>query len=299
MAPSERSALAHPAHPADTGAVERPPHRTSADDGPVSVIRALPDGGSEIVERRWSSLSRLAASDLSAEHARLAGAARPILLVGGVASFPRDFRNWAVRLAFDGFDPYAIDLPGKGFAPLANDVDVTLRAIEGLRLRTGFERIHLVGHSKGGVSVLAAADVDPAQVASVTTIASPHSGVGTTGMGRAARRARDVLPSWMRDLARDSEALARRDGHTYRGPITNLHSSVFDGLITPRSAQLERDGVEHVIVPFRGGNEVHAALPRTNATVFAIARRAIIDVERALDIGELTGSVVDVQLDAG
>jgi pimeloyl-ACP methyl ester carboxylesterase len=263
--------------------------RTTSDAAAVQVVRVLPGGGTEVVPRAFRALAQLRVAPSGADDVALARLAEPLLLIGGVGAFPRDFRNWAVQLAVDGFEPYVLDVPGKGFLPLADDVAAIRAAIDGVRLRCGAARVHLIGHSKGGVGALAAADHAPEHVASVSTIASPHSGVGSAIMGRAARVV--PVPGWVRDLARDSEALVRQA--TFDGPVVNVHSRSFDLIITPRSAHLERPGVRQVAVEASGPAAVHAALGRTNAVVFQLVRAGLLEAVRAGEGAQATSAALD------
>lgn len=53
-----------------------------------------------------------------------------------------------------------------------------LDQIRTIKAITGSDKVNLVGHSQGGLDSRYVASVDPQSVASVTTVASPHTGVG-------------------------------------------------------------------------------------------------------------------------
>jgi triacylglycerol lipase len=53
-----------------------------------------------------------------------------------------------------------------------------LKQVRMIKAITGSQKVNLVGHSQGGLDSRYVAGVDPKAIASITTVASPHTGVG-------------------------------------------------------------------------------------------------------------------------
>ncbi|MGB3049713.1 MAG: hypothetical protein WBB42_01855 [Polyangiales bacterium] len=127
-------------------------------------------------------------------------ACEPIVLMHGFAGF-REIKlgRWTVLEYFEGVPRLLGAMGYRAFAPEVSPFDDPLaRAqqwkteIDGIRARTGAEKVHLVGHSQGGLDarVLVAPAGSPREtpiglldglgygrhVASVTTLATPHFG---------------------------------------------------------------------------------------------------------------------------
>jgi len=135
--------------------------RKAKRDGPI-------DGPIEEVELTLSSLHYPAP-----ETAR--GRAPVILVHGSPSTGGADFREFAPRLAEEGFEVYAPDLPGFGLSDWKTP-DYSLRANAHLILQfmdvRGIERAHLVGWSQGGGSCIWMAELAPERVASLVLISS-------------------------------------------------------------------------------------------------------------------------------
>jgi triacylglycerol lipase len=103
------------------------------------------------------------------------GDGAPVLLVGGFltrGAYLRPFRAWLRRIG------YRADIAPIGWNADCFDVltDRLLSVVRQARAATG-TRIHLIGHSLGGVLSRAAAARDRTDLASVTTLGSPIRGL--------------------------------------------------------------------------------------------------------------------------
>jgi len=75
----------------------------------------------------------------------------PVLLVHGGLGKPADFDQMVGWLAADGYRPYTVDLGFPGIDTVANAEKIRAKADQ-IRAETGASKVHLVGHSMGGVS---------------------------------------------------------------------------------------------------------------------------------------------------
>jgi len=123
----------------------------------------------------------------------------PIVFMHGFAGFDSfEIGHWRLFEYFNGVQRllqhlgFQVYMPTvRPFAPAERRVGDWIRAIEAIRRETGTEKVHLVGHSQGGIDArMLVAPADGAtdtslgaiqgagyeHVASLTTIASPHEG---------------------------------------------------------------------------------------------------------------------------
>lgn len=101
----------------------------------------------------------------------------PLLLVHGSGANDMQFLPawlWLRR----HFDVYTVDLPTTKDASIRGTLaPVVARRILSICRATGHSRVHVLGHSMGGLVAAAAAAMNPTVVASVVTIGSPWRGV--------------------------------------------------------------------------------------------------------------------------
>ncbi len=133
----------------------------------------------------------------------------PVLLIHGMSGGPLDWVTLAPELEKARLQPMVAYYPSG--LNLSMVVDYMAASIEELRLQFGFDRMHIVAHSMGGLVAreLARSLVGQAQrltVLSLTTINTPMEGIASAATGVA--RSWLVIPSW-RDVAKDSEFIRR------------------------------------------------------------------------------------------
>jgi pimeloyl-ACP methyl ester carboxylesterase len=168
----------------------------------------------------------------------------PVVLVHGYASTGSAWTPLRCALAEAGFG-HIVALNYNSFAtdPAAVSAELTHQALRALAA-AGAPRVHLVGHSLGGLivrSALAASAALSARTASAVTIASPHRGalLAWIAPGRCARimqrGPRQVLPG--ADTPRPVRWLA--------------YYSDADRVVPPASARLDdpRGGAANVLIP--------------------------------------------------
>jgi triacylglycerol lipase len=142
----------------------------------------------------------------------------PVLLIHG---FFQTRNLWDVmedRLRFDGWSVMSFNLGGLFWKynthPVQRTAALIAEKVERLADRHGFQKLHVIGHSKGGL--IARAYVQQyggeRRVRSVVTLGTPHHGtptaavaVGLMGFGLLPSSALDLLPRsrMIRDLGRD------------------------------------------------------------------------------------------------
>lgn len=118
---------------------------------------------------------------------------RPILLLQGFGSTRHALLVLEKRLRSDGFDVLSLRLGGlfgtlntRTIDKVAHDV---LHKIEKLRAEHGFEKITIVGHSKGGLIAryLVACLGGAAHIGAIITLGTPHQGMPPQHMAKVAR----------------------------------------------------------------------------------------------------------------
>ena len=106
-----------------------------------------------------------------------------VLLLHG---FGGDLNNWlfAAPALAEGHTVYALELPGHGGSSKdvgPGDVDFLVDAVQQFLDSLELERVHLVGHSLGGLVAASAALRDPARALSLTLVASAGLGEEING----------------------------------------------------------------------------------------------------------------------
>jgi pimeloyl-ACP methyl ester carboxylesterase len=168
----------------------------------------------------------------------------PVVLVHGYASTGSAWTPLRHALAEAGFG-HIVTLKYNSFAtgPAAVSTELTRQALRALAA-TGAPRVHLVGHSLGGLIVrgaLAASAALSARTASAVTIASPHRGAALAWIapGRCAR----IMQRGHRPVRTGADAPC---------PVRWLaYYSDADRVVPPASARLDepRCGAANLLIP--------------------------------------------------
>jgi triacylglycerol lipase len=191
-----------------------------------------------VVDRGLQELRTWAAGD--------SGLATPVLLVHGYGANKSNWLFLERELRSAGFERvHAVN-----YNPLVSDIPeiaqaVTRRARE-LMAHTGADRVHLIGHSTGGVVNRYAVQVLGLEAATCISVASPHNGAPAARFG-GGRTARPLRPG--SDLLRRIRASSRPLPTRFVAYYSNL-----DLLVPGRSAQITEPalGAVNVLVKDEG-----------------------------------------------
>ena len=218
--------------------------------------------------------NRVARRDDLGEHPEL------VLLLHGFFQTRNIFEVMEDRLRHDGYGVVSFNLGGVlrrfNTHPIDRLAELIAGKIEALADRHGFDRLHIVGHSKGGI--LARRYVQhfggDRRVKSVTTLGTPHHGTPTALVGVVLSNALWTQMS-ARDLMPRSSLIERlaADPFPEHIPLTSIYSR--SDLVCPYwcSVLRPRPGEEHVRnVEIRGVG--HSALV-WDLGVYGAVRRAI------------------------
>lgn len=136
--------------------------------------------------RRWrghtvrvqlAMLGLLAAMTVLSPAPARADTTHPVLLVYGGLGSQDDFKLMMLRLFLDGYRPYTVELDLFGIDTVGNAGRIKAKVDE-IRTTTGASKVHLVGHSMGGLSAryyIKILDGLP-NVASYTAFGTPQHG---------------------------------------------------------------------------------------------------------------------------
>jgi triacylglycerol esterase/lipase EstA (alpha/beta hydrolase family) len=160
----------------------------------------------------------------------------PVVLIGGVASAAGGWKQWTKELDQAGIHAVAVKTPRLGFSTIQADLNAVDDAVRGALLASGAKTVHLVGHSKGGITAVEYLRQNPDVVEGVVTIASPHKGSQVATAFSSLRNnplGRRLIPQLATDLAHDSKFIANQ--RTVADRVTTIHASSFDGIISTNS----------------------------------------------------------------
>jgi pimeloyl-ACP methyl ester carboxylesterase len=197
--------------------------------------------------------------------AAAAGSRTPVVLVHGYRGSRATWSALERRLQDDGFPTVhagARDAGDVDVHVLAERLVATCRSV---LAESGAPRVHLVGHSLGGVVLRYAVHrLDLAQhVHTAVTIAAPHRGAPVARLGRVAVAA-DLRPG--SPLCASLDLAARRDHVRWVALWSDR-----DVVVPPRSAQLTHPALEaeNVLVPSQG----HLSILSAPALLEHVSRR--------------------------
>jgi pimeloyl-ACP methyl ester carboxylesterase len=223
-----------------------------------------------LVRERTPDAERYGYSDLTLRQRSLVvqdveAAGTPILLVHGMVDNRAIFTVLTRRLRAHGFSQVVT----LNYSPVTNDIRAAAaglaQAVEGIAERTGYERIHIIGHSLGGLIAryyVQRLDGD-AHVHTLITLGSPHSGTLTAHLVPV-MLGRQLRPE--SDLFRELDAPAAG----CRTRIVAFWSDI-DQLVIPHdSAQLHHPDLDAHNEVARGVG--HMSLPISGTVVKRVAR---------------------------
>lgn len=98
-----------------------------------------------------ATLGLLAATAVTSPAPGRADTNYPVLLVHGGTGNPGNFKEMEQRLAADGYRPFTVNLGFPG-VDTARNADVISAEVDKILAATGASKVHLVGHSMGGLS---------------------------------------------------------------------------------------------------------------------------------------------------
>ena len=200
----------------------------------------------------------------------------PVLFVHGINGSPQDFEEMIAQLDKDRFQPWVVSYPsGLRLSWLARGV---YQFIEVLQLQYGFDELHLVAHSMGGLVSRGALNLCSANetchyVTSYTTISTPWNGVASAESG--VKWAPTVVPVW-NDLFPKSEYVST----LFETPLPEglphhllfgfrqdkfISTASSDGVIELKS-QLRGEAQDQA-VSIRGYDEGHTSILRSDAAI--------------------------------
>lgn len=151
----------------------------------------------------------------------------PVILVPGFSG--QDWVYWNVfrrRLERDGFPVFTVTFPGLGLQDITESGDTLEARVSEVREATGAERVHLVGHSLGGLVIREVVQnrgvTEP--VASCATLGTPHQGTLASLMAIVRPACRQMVPG--------SPYLRELEQAPLEVPFVNVYASP-DSLVVP------------------------------------------------------------------
>lgn len=232
---------------------------------------------------RRHNLGGLSPDQRSLVHYAVDAAATPILLVHGIADNHTIFASLERALRRRGFT----DLSSFDYGVLSSDVRSTARelavAIEKLVAESGYEKVHVIGHSLGGLITRYYVQRmgGHERVHTLVTLGTPHQGTVLARAGSMLRLVRQLRP--------DSELIAELNepAPDCDTRFIAFHSDL-DQLIVPgRNARIEHPDLRVRNVPVHGVG--HMSLTNDAGIAFQIAAAlAQLDDRVGVDPNETT-----------
>jgi triacylglycerol lipase len=204
------------------------------------------------------------------------GRAEPVLLVHGTGVTPEQNWGWSYRPALRkaGFEVCWVTLPGAAFEDIQMSAEYAARAIEVMNERTG-ERVDVIGHSQGGLSLRWAIRWFPAGalVDDYVGFASPNHGTQT--VISAARAGKCFEACWqMRPGSAFISALNRGDETPGDVSYTSIYT-INDEAIRPVESSMLAGAANVVIQDVCPGRPVEHLLLAGDAVTWELALDAL------------------------
>ena len=238
----------------------------------------------------------------------------PVLVCHGIASNRHTWalgpdRDFGAYLAGEGFDTYLVDLRGHGASPPADpatSVDTYAlhdlpAAIDAVRQATGADRVAWIGHSMGGLVLVAyLARVDDPPLAAAVTLGSPVDWRGADRLTRLIRTLLRLLSGplparslsafyaqWEGDIPYDLDRVVYAPANMGRGELADMMrigvSPIQDGVRRQFASSIEAgsfvsadgtmdymDAARRIKLPFLvvSGRADHLSPPERTVTFF-------------------------------
>lgn len=155
--------------------------------------------------------------------------ATPVLLVPGFSG--QDVVYWNVfrrRLDRDGFPAFTVTFPGLGLQDVEESAAKVAKRVRAIREATGGDRVHLIGHSLGGLVIRTyVQQMEGGDHAGVcATLGTPHQGTLAALAALVRPACRQMLPG--------SGFLRELDEAPLEVPFVNVYAA-WDGLVVPHT----------------------------------------------------------------
>ena len=242
--------------------------------------------------------------------------ADPVILIGGFANLASPgWDQWRQSLIADGFDVYVMEVPGTGLGDMYQAAHAVSQFITEVKRRTGRAKVDVIGFSEGGLLARMAVSEcgNAGDVDRLISLATPHHGIPgrvladpfsyVPVLGPAAPLSLEQMLMGSR-LIRDLDVAdaALRSGGRIR--YASIHSTTFDGAVTPSSAHLE--GALDIPVTFRAGDmrfrlfgfggPNHFEMFHYSSPAYEAARALLLDQDSTGSAAPTTGAVAGAAL---
>lgn len=171
----------------------------------------------------------------------------PVVLVHGFGGNDRELEPMAARLRAEGYDVTTTAVPGNALGDIPASAAALGGEVDRVKARTGADKVAIVAHSEGGlISRQYVEHGGAGNVASVTTLGTPHGGIGSASDGAGLVQAGGVLgqlvPTAFTQMLAGSSFLRGIDGSDGRLDPNVRYTSIYttggDGVVADSSSRL-------------------------------------------------------------